>query len=53
MAFFVWVVSVVGIYVKKTCTNGVCNFVIFIFKIFFVMYDCVGGDSRLKIYSVY
>jgi hypothetical protein len=50
VAFFVWVVSVVGIYVKKTCTKWD---VIFIFKIFFVMYDCVGGDSRLKIYSVY
>jgi hypothetical protein len=37
VAFFVWVVSVVGIYVKKTCSMG-CNFVIFIYLICFVMY---------------
>ena len=38
---------------KKNMYEMGCNFVIFILKFFFVMYDCVGGDSRLKIYSVY
>ena len=49
MAFFVWVVSVVGIYVKKTCTMG-CNFVIFLFLNFFVvctyMYIILCGVTR-------
>ena len=52
MAFFVWVVSVVGIYVKKTCTNGTvcCNFVIFILNFFFLsctyMYIILCGVTR-------
>jgi hypothetical protein len=45
VAFFVWVVSVVGIYVKKTCSMG-CNFVRLIFKFFCRVHVLRWCDQR-------